>query len=71
MAEDEAQRPAGDPAVADAASDSPAADGGPAADSPAADGGPAADSPAADDGPISLDPLDAIPDGELPIEQLV
>ncbi len=104
MAEDEAQRPAGDPAVADAASDSPAADdgpasdspaagegpaadspaagegpaadspaadGGPAADSPAAGEGPAADSPAADDGPISLDPLDAIPDGELPIEQLV
>ncbi|TVP71143.1 MAG: DUF368 domain-containing protein [Nitriliruptor sp.] len=57
------------------ASDSPAAGEGPASDSPAAGDGPAADGasdgPAADDGPISLDPLDDIPDGELPIEDLV
>ncbi len=35
----------------------------------AADG--TAEAPAEDDGPISLDPLDDIPDGELPLEELV
>ena len=68
MAEEEAQRPAGEPAAADAASD----DGG-TPDVAARDvGGEAAEQAAEpSDGPISLDPLDDIPDGELPIEELV
>ena len=81
MAEEETQRPAGEPAAADAASDVPAADETAAAsDAPAAEDSAAADeapdapapghAPEADDGPISLDPLDGIPDGELPIEML-
>ncbi|MFO7778332.1 MAG: DUF368 domain-containing protein [Nitriliruptoraceae bacterium] len=67
--------------TADAASDGPAREDGPAAgnspaadaasDGPAPDDGPASDDgPAPDEGPISLDPLDGIPDGELPLEDL-
>ncbi len=59
MSEEEVQRPAGQPAAADAAFDDRAADDA------ASD-----DRAAADDGPISLDPLDDIPDGELPLEDL-
>jgi len=77
MAEDEAQRPPeGEPAATDAAPDGPAVDAAePPTDAVAAE--PPTDAVAAeagtgvDNGPISLDPLDAIPDGALPIEQLV
>jgi putative membrane protein len=72
--EDQQQRSAEDPAAAGAfvtdGAGSPDEMPGDADDAAADDAAPGTD-PAGDDGPISLDPLQDIPDGELPVEDLI
>jgi putative membrane protein len=72
--EDQQQRSAEDPASAGAfvTDDAGSPDDGPGdADEAAGEGSAPATDPAGDDGPISLDPLQDIPDGELPVEELI
>ena len=79
MAEDEHPRAADEPAASRASAPDGARREGTAGDGHAAPGEPEGDAlsertgehTADDEAPISLDPLDGIPDGELPVEDLI